>query len=519
MKKNTNKKKLFKRSRKVQTRRLTKKKGGDVMVKYKDGDLKFASKYNSNNNIICWEKTCLAFNEVADQVKNYFNGFSGSMNDLTGQFTPFNFASKIIKRIGKPSVNGFVFEIKNETRGHVAYSVLKSAQNAGSDNLMYEYHVGLFINTLVNIFPCFLETYGLFKYKTEHQWEIFSGINTTTQAKTIEDITALQKALVLQPLDYAVGCKQSKHMAVLIQHLPGPKTMSDLLENSTFVINELIYALYQLYLPLSYVMAKFTHYDLHLDNILLYEPMKNKYIEYHYHFAGGRRVIFKSSYLLKIIDYGRSFFYDTEENNSKYIYDEILQQACGEPQRGRNSGFSWLEDDSYDPLGESKFYISAQHRNVSHDLLPLERIRLLYEAGEINDLPDEINFGLVQTVDFRNDKGDLNDFGKKENITPGYPSEVNNVRDAANIIEDIISSTKYMEQNLLFNASKEKLGELHIFPDSSYPMEFVPAAAFENGHGRTPYERKRTPGRSLRKNKYEDFVMTPPDFRKSQFRR
>ena len=103
-------------------------------------------------NIICSENTtCLAYDDVVDQVKKLFDGF-----------VKFNFARKVIKRIGSPSVNGFVFEIKNQSRGYTAYSVLKSAQEPASDNLMYEYNVGLYVNKINKIYPCFLETYGLF---------------------------------------------------------------------------------------------------------------------------------------------------------------------------------------------------------------------------------------------------------------------------------------------------------------------------------------------------------------------
>jgi len=434
------------------------------MVRYQ-GDLKVASK----NNFICWENTCLAFGEVANQVKGFFNGF-----------TTFHYASKIIKRIGKVSANGFVFEIRNETRQHVAYSVLKSAQQTNSDNLMYEYNVGLFLNSLVNKFPCFVETYGLFKYKTDRQWQRFSNIN----ANQIVDKFALQNALLIQPLDYEMGCLESKMMAVLIQHLPDPKTMHNLVHQPDFVKNELIYALFQLYMPLAFLMDKFTHYDLHLENILLYEPMKNGYIEYHYHFNNGGIVSFKSSYLLKIIDYGRSFFFDTEENNSLKIYEQIsFNTKCLQ-----EAGFDWLQDDSEDPYGTHKYFISSQHRNISHDLLPLERIRLLFMNKAIF-LPLEIS-DLVKKVDYRNEQGQLNEYGKKENAEKGSPLSVNNVGDAAQIVMNIISTTEYMQANINSNRLKKKLGDLHIFPGSNKDMQFEAAPDFREHFSGTPYARR-----------------------------
>ena len=45
-------------------------------------------------------------------------------------------------------------------------------------------------------------------------------------------------------------------------------------------------------MPLATLSDVFTHYDLHLDNILLYEPIKNGYITYNYHLNSGKIIKF-----------------------------------------------------------------------------------------------------------------------------------------------------------------------------------------------------------------------------------
>ena len=462
------------------TRKLIKK-GGDIMYYTNSETDNLWGLNKPTENIICSENTtCLAYDDVADQVKKLFDGF-----------VKFNFARKVIKRIGSPSVNGFVFEIKNQTRGYTAYSVLKSAQEPASDNLMYEYNVGLYVNKINKIYPCFLETYGLFKYKSEHQWELFKNIPAK---RDIVNLNALQTALQPQPLDYTIGCTDSKYMAVLIQHLPQPKSLGDFLYNTVFIKDELMGALFQLYMPLSKLKYNFTHYDLHLDNILMYEPVVGKYIEYHYHYtpklANANSVTdttrktktaqlaslkadtikIKSSYMLKIIDYGRSFFKDEDSNiNSKQIYENIcsLKPACdsGPSTCGATYGLSWLEDNSLDPLGS--YYISSQKANISHDLLPLTRIYEKHTNTEIVLSPELIELGRkIIYTDY---------FGTAENLLMGYPKDINNVEDACNFIMNCVKKPEYIAHNNAVNRTKEKLGDLHIFMDGSNPMNFIPS--------------------------------------------
>jgi hypothetical protein len=482
--------KRYKRNNPYKSRKLIKK-GGDITYFSAPGADKMFGLNPPPVNLVCSDdnSVCLAFGDVADQVKAFFDGF-----------VRFNFARKVIKRIGAPSVNGFVFEIKNETKGHVAYSVLKSAQETTSDNLMYEYNVGLYLNKLNKIYPCFVETYGLFTYKTDEDWTFFKD------TKEIVDLHALQGALELQPLDYAVGCQKSKHLAILIQHLKGPKTLDELTDDTIFIKDELIGALFQLYIPLARLMNNFTHYDLHLGNILMYEPVKGKYIEYYYHntptldraaYMGvmGRRtqtaheasmkletIVFKSSYLVKIIDYGRSYFNDDEDerNNAKAVYKKICETAecdtetsSGTITCGANYGLSYLENDLKNAA--DSYYISSQIANISHDLLPLDRLYQKFAADKrkqgqlLPHLFKDLFENLLNKVMYEDA------FGTYQERKTGRPEQkIHNVQDAATIIAEFVKDPANMAHNNRVNSGKTKLGELHIFMDGSRPMEFIP---------------------------------------------
>ena len=288
---------------------------------------------------ICSEAgVCIAFGIEALKIKEFFRNFSFDLVDK-------------IKKIGAPSANGFVNELQYTKRGYNAYAVLKSSTKAEADNLMYEYRVGLFLNKMSFLFPCFLETYGLFKYKSRDEW-----YDMKTKAMTPDLFRTL---LVPQAYDFKVGCPESRYIAVLIQHIRGCKTVKETLSQHTF--QHILPILFQVYYPLFHMRKNFTHYDLHMENVVLYEPVPGQYIQFHYHTLTGV-ISFRSPYIAKIIDYGRSYIHDGED--SKDIYDHVCQLPECRPDCGEEFGFGTF------PLSnEREFYhIVSQKKNESHDL-------------------------------------------------------------------------------------------------------------------------------------------------------
>jgi len=268
---------------------------------------------------------CIAFGQKADELTHFFNGFTNFDNVISP-----------IKRLGAVSANGFVKEIAYEKQGYKAHAILKSSQNINADNLVYEYLVGIkYVNRIMKQFPCFIQTYGLYFYDNEASWQQMKG------AEPIEK-TILKQLKIQNSVDYSKACKESKYASLLIQHIKDVKDLSTYLYSQLFIKECLLYVLFIVYQALSAISKTFTHYDLHSGNVLIYEPVKGKYIKYNYHQSDGTVIHFYLPYIVKIIDYGRSFF-DNGNVNSKKIYDKICTVNNCNPQCGANYGFSWLD--------------------------------------------------------------------------------------------------------------------------------------------------------------------------------
>lgn len=409
---------------------------------------------------------CIAFGRESEKIKDFFNGFVN-----------FDFIVKPIKKIGEPSSNGFVHEIKYEREGYKSYAVLKSAASFFSDNLVYEYIVGQFINKQNKLFPCFLETYGLYYYTDDRYWSGFKN------AKSIDNVGALNTILQLQtnPYDYARMCSQSKYACILIQHLKNVKTLGYRSEKSpTFLIHDLLFVLYQVYMPLSILNNTFTHYDLHTENVLLYEPIKGKHIKYHYH-IDNQIISFNSPYLVKIIDYGRSFVSST---NSNLGPNEIRTELCNEPKCtslnvkttyscGFNFGFQFFNP-SANPADD--YYINTLIPNQSHDLRLLKILKeQINKKGQFRIIPETYE-SLTQTkqlCDFIS-KVKYGKFGTKQELKSGLPSKINNITDAELGLRNIILSKVIQDNNTLRYNSVDKIGDIHVYSDGS-PMKYEPA--------------------------------------------
>lgn len=198
----------------------------------------------------------------------------------------------------------------------------------------------------------------------------------------------------------------------------------------------------------------FTHYDLHYENVMLYEPVKGKHIEYHYHY-GARTVTFNSGYLVKIIDYGRCFFEDEQTGyNPRDIYKDLCDSEnegsscyyCGE-----DGGFTWLDPNP-------TYHISSQKRNMSHDLRLIHMLKGFTPTYNANLLQ------LIQNTLY------THQYGTPE-ITAQNDAQICNVNDARRHLEKLIRMN-YFQMNNDYDPAL-KLGEMHIYNDGR-PMVYTP---------------------------------------------
>jgi hypothetical protein len=223
-----------------------------------------------------------------------------------------------------------------------------------------------------------------------------------------------------------------------------------------FANKEMMSVLYILYFSLHLLKTQFTHYDLHGSNVLLYKPSQNGYINYVFH-EDKRVVRFKSRFIPKIIDYGRSFYSLSAADNSEKIYEKLCTLPVCKPRCGDNVGFNWLNSYRYD--------IKSREKNESHDLRLLaafqpDLYRTAYKASKsIKAFFNKVVYN--------------SDYGTGEMVVSGLPTKINNVSDAFMALSDMVSAEQPALSDGVFPADEyDSLGELHVYSDGR-AMRFI----------------------------------------------
>ena len=98
-------------------------------------------------------------------------------------------------------------------------AILKSALKSSSDNLYYEYLVGMnFLNNACTIFSCFLETYGYFSNTGGKLYNKMLHTNSITKSDINNSITSIPNP---NPNVYKTIRDKSKYLSLLIESLNG----------------------------------------------------------------------------------------------------------------------------------------------------------------------------------------------------------------------------------------------------------------------------------------------------------
>ncbi len=425
---------------------------------------------------------CMAFGTESAKIKHHFDDFNN-----------FDLLSKPVKELGKESVNGFVRELVYEKDGYTANAILKSSTSPSSDNLLYEGLVGQFLNRIGKQYPSFLETYGIYSYDPKHL--TYYNLRKNKQTDPAQLKVGLSKMPIIQKDHLAMACQNSVYMSVLIQHLNDAETVGDLIQNDDFVAADLLNVLYQVYMPLAMMANKFTHYDLHYENVLLYEPVKGKYIHYHYHVTdyalGGPPTVvsFKCKYIAKIIDYGRSYYNDAENPRFTGSSSKLYAAVCADKKCvkcGKEKGFKLLEMKNKAQLEEDRFICSQIH-NQSHDLrlayMTRCSLKMFNKTHLVNpavmNVLEKVSFGEgLKLTKFQKDQLKIVPnawihYGTEEKLASGLPLKINNVTDAYTEFERLVSDEWAGAYNDAQYAALDKLGDLHIYDDGR-PMRYVP---------------------------------------------
>ena len=429
-------------------------------------NFKRTSPTESNIRSICPDSDyCIGFGKETDTIRAFYDNFDFKYVDVTK-----------IKRLGAPSVNGFVNELVYNKNGYETHTVLKSSSEADSDNLFYEGLVGKYINKQVLFFPCFIETYKICGHHTHLQTidlqknrplhNKLEFFEKNINSETYQD-------LMQSPVpSIETSCLAPTAMCILIQHIKRASTIRARIEHADryYCYGTLIQHLFQVYAPLSTLMNEYTHYDLHAENVILYNPTVagDKYIVMKYYNDDGTTTDFKTFEIAKIIDYGRSFFYDKKgppPTSSSRILNSVMDTpACQTKDNGSDCGYNILHDE--DTPG-SFYYISSNKRNASHDL------RLLSTIQQIIQFSKQSEFGQVL-----NELVYSHSFGTKELLRKQFSTlgdNIYNVSDAYEAMKYLINTSilfKECEKHLF--SGKTQLGTMEIWLDRSQPMIYTP---------------------------------------------
>ena len=253
---------------------------------------------------------CLILGKNRKEILQLFNGFKN-----------FDYSDKILTPIGSPSLNGIVHEVRFKHRNYVSYAILKTSKSTTSDNLVYEYLMGLFLNKINNLLPTYLETYSIFHCTPEFHKNLNERVRI--EPGDIVPLNIGNRELL------KLGCLKPQYNQIMIQHVKNAESLLSKLKDREFLKNDLMNVLFQVYAALYYLRGRFTHFDLHANNILLQKPFKTGVIEFHF-----GDTVFHSAYVVKIIDYGRS--------ECKYT-PKILNELCIIPECspgcGKTRGF------------------------------------------------------------------------------------------------------------------------------------------------------------------------------------
>lgn len=392
---------------------------------------------------------CIAFGKEIKKIKEFFGNF-----DLS-------YVKDNIRRIGSAQ-NGFVNELKFTHKEYSAYAVLKSSSSVNSDNLMYEYRGGLFLNKMSLLYPCFVETYKLFKY---------NNLTSFKYVKTHRNIPSdrFKQHITLQDYDLKSACKSPVINSVLIQHLKHSNTMFNVLNTADISLNyNFLTLLYQVYFVLDQMKDIFTHYDLHGNNVMLYEPSPTKYIHYHYH-LDTEVVSFKSIYVAKIIDYGRCYFKDDVYSSKEFLHEMCAKKECNTRKSGKcgkKAGFAWLSP----PID---FYVDSSSSNKSHDLKLIETLLdMIRYKSMYKQLPTLLPWfrGCVSNL--------YSDLIYQGGVDYGTPEKIYcpfKLCSVSGVSERLKDELKNINLDTLFDTyylSRTKLGDMHVYSDGS-PLQFI----------------------------------------------
>jgi hypothetical protein len=239
---------------------------------------------------------------VPDQ-KN-INEYIKAFKVLLSKSRDLNNIFKIDKKIEQESANGLIYVVKlKKSKSKFSKLLIKVQRNESADPATYEYYVGLALNSLreMNV-PNFGLVYGRFS----------CGFNPT--GNKICDSSYRKKTYVL----YEYITSLSDKTRTLYDYIKWEPN-SD--QKDVNLMNILVMLLISL--QKAQDALEFTHYDLHLDNVLLVQLNAKYNFIYEYN---GKKYSIMLDYFPFIIDFGRSHVNPSMVPERQTIYEMETQK-------------------------------------------------------------------------------------------------------------------------------------------------------------------------------------------------
>ena len=361
------------------------------------------------------------------------------------------------ERIGSPSRNGFNYllhysrELHNNKTVH-STCVLKSPMHTNSDNLLYEYVVGKFLNDrLSKTCPFFVYTHALYMCENPHIRDTMERSIRVPCEFIKDNLTLLSyesdtTSVLQQSYDDPLS------LSLLIEGVSNGINLSAMLQDDIFYRTDLVPVLLQIYSTLHKYKDEFTHYDLHAGNVLL-TGIHDSYFEYTFRQSG---LVMNSRYLVKIIDYGTAYTSISEHFISSLceaVPPLQSKRLCDRTSLDETdlNGYEWSTVEPENFLTQTK--IVSVKNNISTDLKLLNIILKNHYASKF------IERQVPQLYAFGNKIVYEGEFVTTEIKTDGYPHRINNVTDAYVMLFNIV------QQNDAYRNNYSHLKKIEIILD------------------------------------------------------
>lgn len=398
------------------------------------------------------------------------NVYQNEILRLFEAFKTFDFLIDSERIISNSTANGVIRILKYQNhfsflpeKEFEAFAILKIPKSQKSDNLSLEFVNGNAINQWTNVFPIFIHTYGLFYIHNDKNFKtsVLMQPGLIPKESFLENVEPLNMS-TLKGLSKEIQCQKIDNVGLLGQFYSRVISLRAKIasNDANFMFKELPFLLFQLYHALSILKDEFTHYDLHDQNVLLV-PLDG-YVEWEYSFKGSI-ITFQSQYLIKIIDYGRSF---TKEGK-KYI--QYLKKICKED----------YPNQSYGIYVNQMYSVNPTKSNWSHDLRLIRMVsRTINVINPQNYLYNDIESNLLYNMEYGTMQ--IDDTNRDPNPSKLYQ----NINDIYNILGDYcigdrpdldIFSEDPMDTNLEYieSLALPKLGTCKVYNNPNTSMKFL----------------------------------------------